>query len=85
MPKSNYGEFMITEKDIKASITKHFVKTIVLAGLMTILMQFINNYFFDEKQLSPLLIVIISISGCLYIIRKVMSDLFVLQQKTDKQ
>jgi len=76
---------MITEKDIKASITKHFVKTIVLAGLMTILMQFINNYFFDEKQLSPLLIVIISISGCLYIIRKVMSDLFVLQQKTDKQ
>ena len=84
MPKSNYGEIMITEKDIKTSISKHFVKPIIFITLMTLLVQFTNGYFFNDAEFSPLLIIIFAISGCLHIFQRVLRDLFVLQNKTDK-
>jgi hypothetical protein len=84
MPKSNYGEIMITEKNIKTSINKHFLKAIVIIALMTLLVQFINGYFFNDAEFSPLLIILFSISGCLYIFQKVLLDLFKLQNTTNE-
>src|SRR5690554_2885663 len=84
IPKQNYGGTMITEKDIKTSISKHFVKTIIFIALITLLVQFTNGYFFNNAEFSPLLIIIFSIGGCLHIFQKILRDLFVLQDKTDK-
>jgi len=75
---------MITEQDVKTSITKHYIKAMFIAALLTIVMQAINGYFFDDSALSPFLIIIISISGCLYVFRNVMLDLFVSAKETDK-
>ncbi|WP_019028280.1 hypothetical protein [Colwellia piezophila] len=75
---------MITEKDIKASISKHFVKPIIIIALLTLLVQFSNDYFFDGAQFSPILIIIFSISGCLHIFQKVLVDLLIIKQTVDK-
>lgn len=75
---------MITEKDIKTSISKHFVKTLVLIALMTIFMQIIYIFFFNDSEFPPLLIIIFSIGGCLNIFQNVLRDLFVLQNKADR-
>jgi hypothetical protein len=70
---------MITEKDIKAAINKYFWRAILLVTVMTVIVLFTNSYFFNDAEISPLLYIVFSISGCTYLFKNVLQELFTLQ------
>jgi hypothetical protein len=72
----------MTEKDIAKSINKHSLKPIVGLAILILLLELMNIYFFESDPISPILIIIFSIGGCMYIFQKVLVDLLVVQKKS---
>lgn len=77
----------MTEKDIAKSINKHSLKPIIAMAIFILVLEILNIYFFDSSSISPTLIIIFSICGCMYIFQKVLVDLLVTPKdsKTTKQ
>ena len=67
----------MTEKDIAKSINKHSVRPIIGLAILILVLKIINIYFFDSDPISPTLIIIFSIGGCMYIFQKVLVDILV--------
>jgi len=72
----------MTEKDIAKSINKHSVKPIIALVILIVIVKMMNGYFFDSAPISPTLIVIFSITGCMYTFQKVLVDLLVTPQES---
>ena len=72
----------MTEKDIAKSINKHSVKPIVGLAIFILILKVINGYFFESDPISPTLIIIFAIGGCMYIFQKVLVDLLVTPQES---
>ncbi|NQZ24645.1 MAG: hypothetical protein HRT53_21710 [Colwellia sp.] len=72
----------MTEKDIARSINKHSVKPIVALALFIVILKIMNDYLFEGDPISPTLIIIFSIGGCMYIFQKVLVDLLVTSQES---
>ena len=72
----------MTEKDIAKSINKHSVKPIVGLAILILILKVLNGYFFESDPISPTLIIIFSIGGCMYIFQKVLVDLLVTPQES---
>jgi hypothetical protein len=75
----------MTEKDIAKSINKHSVKPILGLVILILIVKVMNGYFFDSAPISPTLIVIFSIGGCLYTFQKVLVDLLVEPKENSKE
>lgn len=73
----------MTEKDIAKSINKHSVKPILAIAFMIITLKILNVYFFDNDPISPILVILFSIYGCMNIVQKVLVDLLVTSTKTN--
>jgi len=67
----------MTEKDISKSISKHSLKPLIVLTILIAVMKLLNIYFFESEPISPLLVIIFSITGCMYIFQKVLVDLLV--------
>ena len=67
----------MTEKDIAKSISRHSVNAIVGLGILIVIIEAINGYFFASAPVSPILLIIFSIGGCMYTLQKVLIDLLV--------
>ena len=72
----------MTEKNIARSINKHSVKPIVALALFIVILKIMNDYLFEGDPISPTLIIIFSIGGCMYIFQKVLVDLLVTSQES---
>ena len=72
----------MTEKDIAKSINKHSVKPIIALAILIVIVKVMNSYFFDNAPISPTLIVLFSIAGCMYTFQKVLVDLLVTPQES---
>ncbi|KGK01639.1 hypothetical protein [Thalassotalea sp. ND16A] len=72
----------MTEKDIAKSINTHSVKPIIGLAILILILKIINIYFFENDPISPILIIIFSIGGCMYIFQKVLVDLLVTVKGT---
>jgi hypothetical protein len=72
----------MTEKDIAKSINKHSVKPIIGLATLILILQILNGYLFESDPISPTLIIIFSIGGCMYIFQKVLVDLLVIPKES---
>ena len=72
---------MPTEKEIKVSIRKHSVIPMLSMTFAIIVVSLLNEYFFANDKISPVLIIIFAIAGCSYMFQKVLIDLFVNNDK----
>ncbi|RHW74582.1 hypothetical protein [Colwellia sp. RSH04] len=72
----------MTEKDIAKSINKHSVKPIIGLAILILILQILNGYLFESDPISPTLIIIFSIGGCMYIFQKVLVDLLVIPKES---
>jgi hypothetical protein len=72
----------MTEKDIANSINKHSVKPITGLAILILTLKALNTYFFNNDPISPVLIIIYSIYGCMYIFQKVLVDLLVIPKES---
>ena len=75
----------MTEKDIAKSINKHSVKPIICLVVLIVLISVINDYFFASDPISPTLIILFSIAGCMYTFQKVLVDLLVVPKENSKE
>jgi len=75
----------MTEKDIAKSINKHSVKPIISLVVLIVLISVINDYFFASAPISPTLIILFSIGGCMYTFQKVLVDLLVVPNENSKE
>jgi hypothetical protein len=75
----------MTEKDIAKSINKHSVKPIICLVVLIVLISVINDYFFASAPISPTLIILFSIAGCMYTFQKVLVDLLVVPKENSKE
>jgi hypothetical protein len=72
----------MTEKDIANSIKKHSVKPIIGLAILILVLEASNTYFFDNDPISPILIILFSLNGCVYIFQKVLVDLLVTPKES---
>lgn len=72
---------MITEKDIKTSVKKHSIIPMLSMTFAIIVISLLNQYFFENDKISPVVIIILAIASCSYMFQKVLIDLFVKNEK----
>ncbi len=75
----------MTEKDIKNSINKHSLKPLIALVVLIGFIKIFNSYLFKSEPISPTLIVIFSVGGCLYVFQKVLVELLVDNKHVEKR
>jgi len=71
----------MTEEYIKKTINKHCKKPLVFMALLIVMVELVNTQFFNDDPISLVIIIIFSIGVCLYILKKVLIDLFTGENK----